>query len=134
MTKGFGVLIVPDWKDRELVVRVDVVKRFVKTDPCELSMTELVKRIVLTAGLHTILLDTASVLTWIWGTAMELMATFPVEMEFTKIVDATSVAVLKKEVGERLTMEFWTVQEEAVKVEAVKFVVTMELFTWSEFV
>jgi hypothetical protein len=31
-------------------------------------------------------------------------------------------------------MEFWTVQEEAVNVEAVKFVVTMESFTWSEFV
>ena len=95
MTKGFGVMIVPDWKDRELVVRVDVVKRDVKTDPCELSMTELVNKRVLTAGLHTILLDTTSVLTWIWGTAMELMATFPVDMEFTKIVDAMSVAVLK---------------------------------------
>jgi transposase len=97
-------------------------------------MTELVKKRVLTAGLQTILRDTMSVLTWIWGTTMELMATFPVDMEFTKIVDATSEAVLTYEVGERLRMEFWTVQEEAVNVEAVKFVVTMESFTWSEFV
>jgi hypothetical protein len=63
-------------------------------DPCELSMTELVKKRVLTVGLQTILRDTMSVLTWIWGTTMELMATFPVDMEFTKIVDATSEAVL----------------------------------------
>ena len=95
MINGAGVVIVPDWNDRELAARDEVVIRVVRMDPCELTMTELVKRRVLTAGLQTILRDTMSVLTWIWGTAMELMATFPVDMEFTKIVDATSVAVLK---------------------------------------
>jgi hypothetical protein len=65
---------------------------------------------------------------------MEFITRFPVEIVFTFIVDATRFPVLMKLVGERLWMEFWTVQEEVVNVDATKEFATMELATSKVFV
>ena len=65
---------------------------------------------------------------------MEFITRFPVEIVFTFIVDATRFPVLMKLVGDRLWMEFWTVQEEVVNVDATKEFATIELATCRVFV